>query len=144
MTHKSFLTHEYVLFCPFLIFLRFICTFSFCVMCMCTQYWCWSYVFSVFAFFSYCLPGLFGSSSSQSVCYFLSLLRVYICVSVITSHRKVVDRHACTFILLDDSDESCAVFSVLILLVYLCSSFHGFVRVSCGGSESFSPFSVTF
>uniref|UniRef100_H2RJV9 phosphatidate phosphatase n=1 Tax=Takifugu rubripes TaxID=31033 RepID=H2RJV9_TAKRU len=30
------------------------------------QYWCWSYVFSAFAFFSYCLPGLFGSSSSQS------------------------------------------------------------------------------
>lgn len=75
---------------PFLFFSNFFCTFSFCVMCMCTQYWCWSYVFSAFAFFSYCLPGLFGSSSSQSVCYFLSLLRVYICVSVITSHQKVV------------------------------------------------------
>lgn len=90
MTHKSFLTLEYVLFYSLLIFNHLICTFSFCVICMCTQYWCWSYVFSAFAFFSYCLPGLFGSSSSQPVCYFLSLLRVYIYVSVITSHRKVV------------------------------------------------------
>lgn len=99
MTHKSFLTLGYVLFYPLLIFLHFICTFSFCVMCMCTQYWCWSYVFSAFAFFSYCLPGLFGSSSSQSVCYFLSLLRVYICVSVITSHQKFVVsmRHELSF-----------------------------------------------
>ncbi|XP_034044035.1 phosphatidate phosphatase LPIN1 isoform X2 [Thalassophryne amazonica] len=29
------------------------------------QCWCLSYVFSVFGLFSYCLPGLFGSSSSQ-------------------------------------------------------------------------------
>lgn len=81
------------LICPFLspsYFSPFFCTFSFCVMRVCTQYWCWSYVFSAFAFFSYCLPGLFGSSSSQSVCYFLNLLRVYICVSIITSHQKVV------------------------------------------------------
>ncbi|XP_063333729.1 phosphatidate phosphatase LPIN1 isoform X1 [Pelmatolapia mariae] len=29
------------------------------------QFWCLSYVFSAFGFFSYCLPGLFGSSPSQ-------------------------------------------------------------------------------
>ncbi|XP_041840444.1 phosphatidate phosphatase LPIN1 isoform X2 [Melanotaenia boesemani] len=29
------------------------------------QCWCLSYVFSAFGFFSYCLPGLFGSSTSQ-------------------------------------------------------------------------------
>ena len=56
--------------------------FFFPVSCVCTKCWCWSYVFSALAFFSYCLPTLFGSSSSQPVCYFLSLLKVYICVSL--------------------------------------------------------------
>lgn len=36
--------------------------------------WCLSYVFSAFGFFSYCLPGLFGSGPSQPVWCFLALL----------------------------------------------------------------------
>lgn len=48
-----------------------------------TQYWCWSYVFSALGFFSDCLPALFGSSSSQPVCDILSLLTVYIWVSLL-------------------------------------------------------------
>lgn len=39
--------------------------------------WCLSYVFSAFGLFSYCLPGLFGSSTSQPVCgFFLPCLTV--------------------------------------------------------------------
>lgn len=48
-----------------------------------SQCWCLSYVFSVFGLFSYCLPGLFGSSPSQPVC-FLALLEcwsVHVCCS---------------------------------------------------------------
>ncbi len=53
-------------------------------MFVCTKCWCLSYVFSAFGLFSYCLPGLFGSSPSQPVWCFLALLgcwsgHVFVC-----------------------------------------------------------------
>lgn len=55
---------------PFFMLCHFICTF----LSVCTKCWCWSFVFSALGFFSYCLPALFGSTSSQPVCSCLSML----------------------------------------------------------------------
>lgn len=41
--------------------------------------WCLSYVFSALGLFSYCLPGLFGSSSSRPVWRFCGFARLCVC-----------------------------------------------------------------
>lgn len=65
------------------------------VMFVCAKCWCLSYVFSAFGLFSYCLPGLFGSSPSQPVGCFLALLGCGMCLSVCLPschHCKLVNR----------------------------------------------------
>lgn len=89
-----------------------------CVMSVCTKCWCWSYVFSALGFFSYCLPALFGSSSSQPVCYFLSLLRVYICVSLL--HHRTNRETLCLACTSNFFYVTCAVWVFLNLLYANC------------------------
>lgn len=98
-------------------------------MSVCTKCWCWSYVFSALGFFSYCLPALFGPSSSQPVCYFLSLLRVYIFVSLL-HHRtnRETPWLACTS---NFFYVACAVGFSYFIICKLCSSPHGFLCVLC-------------
>lgn len=61
------------------------------MMFLCAKCWCLSYVFSAFGLFSYCLPGLFGSSASRPVGCFLALLgcwssvHVFVCLYVVSS-----------------------------------------------------------
>lgn len=89
--------------------------------------------------FCFCLFLLLSSGSVWfqflPVCMLFSQLAksLYLCLCY-NVPPKVCGQHApWTFILLDYSDEKCAVFSVICKL---CSSFHGFVCVSSGGSES--------
>lgn len=89
-----------------------------CVMSVCTKCRCWSYVFSALGFFSYCLPALFGSSSSQPVCYFLSLLRVYICVSLL--HHRTNRETLCLACTSNFFYVTCAVWVFLNLLCANC------------------------
>lgn len=98
-------------------------------MSVCTKCWCWSYVFSALGFFSYCLPALFGPSSSQPVCYFLSLLRDYIFVSLL-HHRtnRETPWLACTS---NFFYVACAVGFSYFIICKLCSSPHGFLCVLC-------------
>lgn len=67
---------------PTFIYISFI--FSLYPMFVCTKCWCLSYVFSAFGLFSYCLPGLFGSSPPQPVWFFLASIgcwsgHVFVC-----------------------------------------------------------------
>lgn len=55
-------------------------------MFVCAKCWCLSYVFSAFGLFSYCLPGLFGSSTSQPVCGSFLALPDRLSVSWSSSH----------------------------------------------------------
>lgn len=68
------------------------------LMCVCSKCWCLSYVFSAFGLFSYCLPGLFGSSPPQPVWCFNALLCVLlggtslcVCLAVLSSFPTFCD-----------------------------------------------------
>lgn len=96
-------------------------------MFVCTKCWCLSYVFSAFGLFSYCLPGLFGSSPSQPVC-FLALLGCWsghvlsVCVPPFHRCKLIYLPRSVLHVSLSLCGLSCCIFAGLVTTVESRSS----------------------